>query len=183
MIHPSSDVQAVQIGANTAIWQFCVVLKGAVIGNDCNINASVFIEGDVVIGDRVTVKSGVQLWNGLRVEDDVFIGPNATFTNDATPRSKRYPAKFAQTLLKTGCSIGANATILPGLTIGEYAFIAAGAVVTKSVPARALVVGNPAKIRYWVNEDGTSMKREGLFWVDINGIRWSDIDGVLTKLE
>jgi acetyltransferase-like isoleucine patch superfamily enzyme len=146
MLHTTSDVQSSTIGTNTNIWQFCVVLPDARIGDDCNICSHCFIENDVVVGDRVTVKCGVQLWDGLRVEDDVFIGPNVTFTNDKYPKSKQYPVEFPQTIVKKGASIGANATILPGVTIGENAMVAAGAVVVKDVPANALAIGVPAKI-------------------------------------
>lgn len=146
IIHQLSDVQSQNIGDGTRIWQFCVVLADAKIGNDCNICAHVLIENDVVIGDRVTVKSGVQLWDGLRVENDVFIGPNVTFTNDKFPRSKQYPAEFPQTILRKGCSIGGGAVILPNIIIGEAAMIGAGAVVTRSVPDHAVVVGNPARV-------------------------------------
>ena len=145
-IHPSSDVQTSSIGKGTKIWQYCVVLKGARIGKECNINAHVFIENDVIIGDRVTVKCGVQLWDGLRIEDDVFIGPNATFTNDKFPRSKAYTDAFPQTIIKKGASIGANATILPGMTIGTRAMVGAGSVVTRDVPHMTIVAGNPARI-------------------------------------
>lgn len=145
-IHPLADVQSKNIGEDTKVWQFCVVLANATIGNNCNINAQVLIENDVIIGDNVTVKSGVQIWDGTRVEDNVFIGPNATFTNDLLPRSKEYPEAFSGITVKNGASIGANATILPGVTIGQRAMIGAGAVVTKDVPDYAIVVGNPAKI-------------------------------------
>jgi len=145
-IHPLSDVQSQAIGEGTRIWQFCVVLAGARIGANCNICAQVFIENDVVIGDNVTIKNGVQLWDGLRIENNVFIGPNATFTNDLLPRSKAYPARFLRTTVKCGASVGANATILPSVTIGEGAMVGAGAVVTKDVPAGAVVTGNPAEI-------------------------------------
>ena len=144
--HPSSDVKATEIGFGTRIWQFCVIYSGARIGMSCNICAHVLIENDVVVGDNVTIKSGVQLWDGIRIEDNVFIGPNVTFSNDLFPRSKVYPEEFLQTVVKVGASIGANATILPGVTIGEYAMVGAGAVVTKDVPAGKVVVGNPAKI-------------------------------------
>lgn len=142
-IHPSSDVQTDQIGDGTLIWQFCVVLPGAKIGCDCNINSHCFIENDVIVGDRVTVKCGVQLWDGIMLEDDVFVGPNATFTNDRAPRSKQ-PFVLQKTVVKQGASIGANATILPGVTIGQGALVAAGAVVTKDVPAGRMVKGVPA---------------------------------------
>lgn len=151
-IHKSSDVQTESIGKGTRIWQYCVVLPGAIIGADCNICSHVLVEDNVEIGSRVTVKSGVQLWSGLRIADDVFIGPNATFTNDRFPRSKKYPALFPLTTISTGASIGANATILPGLTIGRGAMVAAGAVVTRDVPAHAVVKGNPARISGYVDE-------------------------------
>jgi len=144
-IHPMSDVQSENIGEGTSIWQFCVVLPQAKVGENCNICSHCFIENDVILGDRVTVKCGVQIWDGLRVEDDVFIGPNVTFTNDRHPRSKQYPDEFPQTIIRKGASIGANATILPGIEIGEGAMIGAGAVVTKSVAPNVTVVGNPAK--------------------------------------
>jgi acetyltransferase-like isoleucine patch superfamily enzyme len=150
MIHTLSDVQSNAIGTNTKVWQFVVILAGAKIGADSNICSHCFIENDVVIGDRVTVKCGVQLWDGITLEDDVFVGPNATFSNDVLPRSKQYPEAFARTLVKRGASIGANATILPGVTIGAGAMIGAGAVVTKDVPDHAIVVGNPAKILRYV---------------------------------
>ena len=150
-IHPLSDVQTKQIGSNTRIWQFCVVLPNAKIGANCNICAQVLIENDVVIGDNVTVKSGVQLWDGVRIEDNVFIGPNVTFTNDLFPRSKVHPDHFLQTIIKAGASIGANATILPGVTVAEGAMIGSGAVVTRSVPPNAIVVGNPARIVGYTN--------------------------------
>lgn len=144
-IHPLSDVQTKSIGQGTRIWQFVVVLPGATIGRDCNICAHVLIEGDVVIGDRVTVKSGVQLWDGVRLEDDVFVGPNATFTNDLRPRSRQRPEKFPITRVCRGASIGANATLLPGVTIGEGALVGAGSVVVRDVPPGVTVVGNPAR--------------------------------------
>lgn len=143
--HPSSDIQSRNIGSGTNIWQFCVILPGAHIGRNCNICSHVLIEEDVVIGDRVTVKCGVQLWDGIRIEDDVFIGPNVTFCNDAKPRSKQYPEKYMKTIVRCGASIGANATILPGITIGAGAMVGAGAVVVHDVPAGVTVVGNPAK--------------------------------------
>lgn len=151
-IHPLADVAECSIGEGTKVWQFVVILKGAKIGRDCNICAQTLIEGDVVVGDRVTVKSGVQLWDGTRAEDDVFIGPNVTFTNDPYPRSKQYPDEFSGIKICKGASIGANATILPGITIGKDAMVGAGAVVTRDVPPKAVVVGNPARIIRYVEE-------------------------------
>lgn len=144
-IHPLADVKSLNIGKGTFVWQFCVILEGAKIGENCNINCQVFIENDVVIGNHVTIKPGVQIWDGITLEDNVFIGPNVTFTNDLKPRSKQYPENFLRTLVKAGASIGANATILPGITIGENAMIGAGSVVLKDVPRNTLWAGNPAR--------------------------------------
>lgn len=151
-IHALSDVQSANVGARTRIWQFVVILPEAVIGEDCNICSHCFIENDVVVGNRVTVKSGVQLWDGVRLEDDVFIGPNVTFTNDRMPRSRQYPDAFPTTHVRRGASIGGGATILPGLEIGERAMVGAGAVVTRDVPARAIVVGSPARVIGYVDD-------------------------------
>lgn len=140
-----SDIQSNNIGQGTKIWQFVVVLKNAKIGRECNICSHCFIENDVVIGDRVTIKSGVQLWDGISIDDDVFIGPNVTFTNDRFPRSKQYLNEYPNTHIKKGASIGANATILPGLSIGENAMIGAGAVVTKDIPDNEIWLGSPAR--------------------------------------
>lgn len=144
MVHKLADVQTINIGENTNIWQFCVVLKDAKIGNNCNINAQVLIENDVVIGNNVTVKSGVQIWDGITLEDNVFIGPNVTFTNDFLPRSKQYPKAFLKTIIKKSASIGANSTVVGGITIEEFAMIGAGSVVTKNVGMQELWYGNPA---------------------------------------
>jgi UDP-2-acetamido-3-amino-2,3-dideoxy-glucuronate N-acetyltransferase len=146
-IHPLADCQSSCVGSGTKVWQFSVVLPGAVIGRNCNINSHCFLENDVVLGDEVTVKCGVYLWDGMRVENRVFIGPNATFTNDRLPRSKQYPKKYAETLIRSGASIGAGAVILPGLTIGVDAMIGAGAVITKNVPDGGVVYGTPARVR------------------------------------
>ncbi|MEG0925732.1 acyltransferase [Chryseobacterium sp.] len=145
MIHPLADVQSQNIGEGTFVWQFCVILKGAKIGNGCNINCQVLIENDVIIGNNVTIKPGVQIWDGVNLEDDVFIGPNVTFTNDLFPKSKNKDFKLEKTLVKKGASIGANATILAGITIGENALVGAGSVVTKDIPENEIWVGNPAK--------------------------------------
>lgn len=151
-IHASAIVEnGAEIGKGTRVWAFAHILPGARIGADCNICDGVFIENDVVIGDRVTIKCGVQVWDGVRIENEAFIGPNATFTNDLFPRSKEYPEKFQTTLIRSGASIGANATILPGITVGRNAMVGAGAVVTRDVPANATVVGNPAKIVGYVS--------------------------------
>ena len=145
-IHPLSDVQSDAIGSGTRIWQFCVVLPEAAIGSDCNICSHCFVEGGAVIGDRVTVKCGVQIWDGVTLEDDVFVGANVTFTNDRHPRSGNHNFILEKTTVKRGASIGAGAVILPGVTIGENAVVGAGAVVTKDVPDDATVVGNPTRI-------------------------------------
>lgn len=145
-IHPLADVQSTHIGAGSRLWQFVVVLPDAHIGQYCNICSHCLIENDVVIGDRVTVKSGVQLWDGLRVGDDVFIGPNVTFTNDKFPKSRNANFVPAATWVETGASIGGGATLLPGVRVGAGATVGAGAVVTKDVPPGATVVGNPARI-------------------------------------
>lgn len=150
-IHVLADVSSDDIGPNTRVWQYCVVFSGARIGSNCNLCAHTLIESDVIIGDNVTIKSGVFLWDGTRIEDDVFIGPNATFTNDIMPRSKVYPKSFQGILVKRGASIGANATILPGITIGENAMVGAGAVVTKDVHDHAIVAGNPARVIRYVD--------------------------------
>jgi UDP-2-acetamido-3-amino-2,3-dideoxy-glucuronate N-acetyltransferase len=150
-VHAQALCESAAIGANTRVWAFAHVLPGARIGADCNICDHVFIENDVVLGDRVTVKCGVQLWDGLRVSDDVFIGPNATFSNDKYPRSKEYHRELLQTQIGRGASIGGGATILPGLKIGPRAMIGAGSVVTHDVPARAIVSGNPARIVGYVD--------------------------------
>ena len=183
MIHPSSAVQSNNIGTHTTIWQFCVVLSGAVIGDDCNINANVFIENDVVVGNRVTVKSGVQLWDGIRIEDDVFIGPNVTFTNNSKPRSKQYPETIAQTIVRKGASIGANSTILPNIEIGEFALVGAGSVVTKNILPQELVIGNPAKRIGWVNKNGDKLiKLDGNIWKDeFSGEIFEETSEVLIK--
>lgn len=145
-IHPNALVEeGVKLGRGTRVWAFVHILPGARLGEECNICDHVFIEGNVTLGNRVTIKCGVQIWDGLRIEDDVFIGPNATFTNDPFPRSKQ-EFELLYTQVKKGATIGANATILPGITIGEKAMVGAGAVVTKDVPAKTLVLGNPARI-------------------------------------
>lgn len=150
-VHERALCESADIGKGTRVWAFAHILPKARVGAECNICDNVFIENDVIVGDRVTIKCGVQLWDGITLEDDVFVGPNATFTNDIFPRSKQYPEKFARTIVRRGASIGANATILPGIVIEQGAMIGAGAVVTRSVPPNAIVVGNPAKIVGYVD--------------------------------
>ena len=150
-IHPLADVQSRDIGGGTRIWQFVVILPGAKVGTDCNVCAHSFIENDVVIGNRVTVKSGVQLWDGLRIADDVFIGPNVSFTNDKSPRSKHHLQSPLVTEIESGASLGAGSVVLPGLRIGRHAMVGSGSVVTRSVPSNAIVMGNPARIVGYVN--------------------------------
>lgn len=172
MIHSSSDVQSKNIGSETNIWQYCVVLPHAKIGSGCNICAHVLIENDVIIGDNVTIKSGVQIWDGVRIEDNVFVGPNVTFTNDLVPRSKCYPERFSQTVIRKGASIGANSTIIAGNTVGEYALVGAGSVVTKNIPAHTVWYGNPAKQHGFVTKSGIILDNEK-----------RDSDGVIRNLE
>jgi acetyltransferase-like isoleucine patch superfamily enzyme len=158
-LHPQALCESAAIGEGTRVWAFAHVLPGARIGRDCNICDHVFIENDVILGDRVTVKCGVQLWDGLRVADDVFIGPNATFSNDKYPRSKQYQAQVLQTWIERGASIGAGAVVLPGLRIGARAMVGAGSVVTQDVPPKVVVLGNPAQIVGYVD---ATRKSEGL---------------------
>jgi len=144
-VHPSALVDAEEIGSGTRIWQFVVILAGAVIGRETNICSHVFVESDVRVGARVTIKAGVQLWNGITIEDDVFVGPNVSFTNDRHPRSGNRDFALGRIVLRRGCSIGAGACILPDIEIGEGAMVGAGAVVTKNVAPNTTVVGNPAR--------------------------------------
>lgn len=150
--HEKAIVECSEIGENTRIWAFSHILSGAKIGKNCNINDHTFIEGDVIMGDNVTIKCGVYLWDGIIIENNVFIGPNVTFTNDIRPRSKAYPKEFIKICVKEGASIGANTTIICGNIIGKWAMVGAGSVITKDVPDYALVYGNPAKIKGYVCE-------------------------------
>lgn len=159
MIHPTSDVQSNNIGKGTDIWQYVVVLPGAVIGDNCNINAHCLIEDDVRIGNNVTIKSGVYLWNGITIEDNVQIGPNVTFVNDIYPRAKA-PFKLMKLLIEKFASIGANSTILGGITIGQYSLIGAGSVLTKNTPPYSLWYGNPAQHKGFITLDNTTLDLE-----------------------
>lgn len=180
-IHPSAIVETNEIAEWTRIWAFAHVLEGAKIGKNCNICDHTFIERGVVIGDNVTIKSGVYLWEGIEVDDEVFIGPNASFTNDIRPRSKVYPPAFLKTHIMRGASIGANATILCGITIGAYAMIGAGAVVTKDVPSYALVYGNPGQIKGYVCECGETLQFTKNEAHCICKKKYTQSDGVVTR--
>jgi acetyltransferase-like isoleucine patch superfamily enzyme len=182
-IHPLSDVQTNAIGDNTSVWQFAVILNKATIGCNCNINCHIFIENDVVVGDYVTIKSGVYLWDGITIEDNVFIGPNVTFTNDRYPRSKSYPEEFQRTTISVGASIGANATILGGISIGRFALVGAGSLVTKDVPDFALVYGNPAKVQGWVDKKGNKLTQSGGKWISIDGEEYIFVNGELKEVK
>lgn len=182
MIHALADVQTKNIGENTDIWQFSVVLNGATIGTHCNINCHCFIENDVVMGNNVTVKSGVYLWNGLRIEDNVFIGPSVVFSNDLFPRSKQYKKPLI-TFIRKGASIGANAVILGGIEIGAYSMIGIGSVVTKNIPSHALVYGNPAQIKGWVDENGNKLsKLENGNWISEQQIIYMQTENGLVRI-
>jgi UDP-2-acetamido-3-amino-2,3-dideoxy-glucuronate N-acetyltransferase len=182
MIHPLADVQSKNIGEGTSVWQFAVILAGAVIGKNCNINCHTFIENDVVIGDNVTVKSGTFIWDSIRIENDVFIGPNVVFTNDLRPRSKQrvvYPV----TTIGHGASLGANTTVLAGISIGKYAMTGIASVVTRPVPAYALVYGNPARQQGWVDEKGEKLKAVALgLWESALGIQYKETAAGLEKI-
>jgi len=170
-VHPQAIVETGRIGRGSRIWAFAHVLPNAVLGEDCNVCDHTFIENDVVIGDRVTIKCGVQIWDGVRVEDDVFIGPNATFTNDPLPRSKRHLDRYPTTTVRRGASIGANATILSGVTIGREAMVGAGTVVTRSVPPHAVVVGNPARIIRYIDSESPAAERVATAGSSLSEIR------------
>jgi len=156
LIHTLADVHSIDIGKDTNIWQFCVVLEKAKIGSNCNINAQCLIENDVLIGNNVTVKSGVQIWDGITIEDNVHIGPNVTFTNDFRPRSK-HNFTCLKTLIEENASVGANSTIIGGITIGAYAMIGAGSVVTKNIPNNTLWYGNPASFQGYICNCGEKL--------------------------
>jgi UDP-2-acetamido-3-amino-2,3-dideoxy-glucuronate N-acetyltransferase len=167
MIHPLSDCMNNNVPESTKVWQFCVIFPNCSIGENCNFNANVLVENDVVIGNNVTIKSGVQIWDGITIEDDVFVGPNVSFVNNPYVRSKHYIEPI-KSLLKKGCSIGSNATILCGVTVGEYSFVGAGAVLTKSTESNTLWIGNPAKQVGFVTNEGLPLDMNKR---DKNGIK------------
>jgi UDP-2-acetamido-3-amino-2,3-dideoxy-glucuronate N-acetyltransferase len=176
--HTLSDVASATIGDGSTIWQYVVILKDAKIGVNCNVCANCFIENDVKIGDNVTIKSGVQIWDGMEIGDNVFIGPNATFSNDNFPRSKNKPAEFLKTIIQSGASIGAGSIILPGITIGSNAMIGAGSVVTRAVPANAIVYGNPARIVGYVNAAQTKSEADRPERIFSTGANSTRVNGV-----
>lgn len=193
-VHPQGICESETVGPGTRIWAFAHVLPGARIGAECNLCDGVFVESEVVVGDRVTIKSGVQLWDGVELEDDVFVGPNATFTNDRFPRSRRWLEEYPRTIVREGASIGANATILPGIEVGSHAMVGAGAVVTHSVPAHAIVVGNPARITGYADADvptpeSSEGTKIGIEPLNVRGVhlrrspRFYDMRGSLTAGE
>ncbi len=182
LIHPTAIVETSQIGDNTRIWAFVHILSDAVVGQNCNICDHCFIEGSVRIGNNVTIKCGIYLWDGITVEDDVFLGPNVVFTNDIRPRSKLYKTPEV-TVIKKGASIGANSTILAGINIGEYAMTGIGTVVTRNVPAYALVYGNPGKQHGWVDEEGNKLVLQSpSVWVSPSGRLYKENMKQLTPL-
>lgn len=182
MIHPLSDVKSRNIGKDTRIWQYAIVLEGAVIGDHCNINCHTFIENKVVIGNNVTVKAGVYLWDGIEIHDNVFIGPNVTFTNDKYPRSKKHPENFQSTVIGRNASIGAASIILGTVKIGAFAMIAAGSLVTKDVPDHALVMGCPAKICGWVDEEGNKLRLQDGIWYSQDGKTFREENNILLPI-
>lgn len=182
-VHPSAIVETDQVGADTRIWAFVHILKGASIGSNCNICDHCFIENDVIIGNNVTVKSGIYIWDGVIIEDNVFLGPNVVLTNDLRPRSKTYHARVEKILIRKYASIGANSTLLCSITIGEYAMAGIGSVITKDVPAYALVYGNPAKQHGWVDEKGTKLSAVGPgIWKSEEGINYKETENGLARI-
>jgi acetyltransferase-like isoleucine patch superfamily enzyme len=168
-IHPNALVESDNIGDDTRIWAFSHVLNGAVIGSGCNICDHTYIEYGVSIGNDVTVKCGIYIWEGITIEDNVFLGPNVVFTNDVRPRSKQHVG-ISKTIIRKGASIGANSTILAGIELGEYCMTGIGSVVTRNVPAHALVYGNPAKVKGWIDEKGQKL-------IKLNNNEWQSVDG------
>jgi acetyltransferase-like isoleucine patch superfamily enzyme len=182
--HESSQVDSENIGNGTKIWQFVVVLKGASIGENCNICSHCFIEGNVKIGNNVTIKAGVYLWDGIVIEDNAFIGPNVVFTNDLFPRSKQYKEPV-KTIIGKGVSLGANSTILAGVKLGNYSMTGIASVVTRDLKSYGLYYGNPAKQKGWVDEQGEklSYKEEKEGWVSRDNILYQEQSDGLIKIK
>ncbi len=181
-IHQQALVESETIGNGTRIWAFVHVVNGAVIGENCNICDHCYIEYGVTLGNNVTIKSGIYIWEGVTLEDNVFLGPNVVFTNDIRPRSKQYTER-SKTLVKHGASLGANSTLLAGITIGSYAMSGIGSVITRDVPDHALVYGNPAKIMGWVDEDGAKLtKHSATEWINKSGIVYTETPNGLKRL-
>lgn len=182
-VHPNAIVESNDIGPKTRIWAFAHVMKNVSIGEDCNLCDYVFIESGVRIGNRVTIKNGISVWDGVTIEDDVFLGPYCVLTNDLVPRSKAHHKEYVKTLIKMGASIGANATIICGNTIGRYSLIGAGSVVTKDVPDFACVAGNPARLLYWVSKSGEKLvfSEEGIA-TDAAGNKYKFENGVVQEI-
>lgn len=180
--HPLALVESTEIGQETRIWAFAHVMKGARVGARCNIGEQVFVEGGVTVGDRCTIKNGVAIWEGVSIENDVFVGPNAVFTNDIYPRSRVYHDKIPTTIVGKGASIGANATILAGVRLGEYCMIGAGSVVTKDVKPHELVLGNPARHAGWVSRSGSKLQFDGSECT-VDGVRYRLEDQAVSVVE
>ncbi len=182
MIHPSAIVHTPHVGRNTTIWQFVVVLEDVRIGDHCNINGFVGLDNDIVIGDHVTIKSGTFIGSGVRIEDHVFVGPYVCFVNDRHPRSRVQPGYRPLIVLEKGCTIGAQVIINEGLRVGRYALVGAGCILTRDVPAHALMAGRPARRVGWVDESGHPMTRDGDEWVAEDGRRFITEDDQLRPL-
>ena len=181
-VHPTALVATKAIGDGTRVWAYVNILAGARIGRDCNICDRCFIENDVVLGNRVTVKCGVSLYDALTLEDDVFVGPDVTFSNDPRPRSGRRPREFPRTLVREGASLGAGSILLPGVTVGRFAMVGAGSLVTRDVTDFALVYGSPAQIHGYVCRCGATLRFESGTAACACGRRYArDLEGAVSE--
>jgi UDP-2-acetamido-3-amino-2,3-dideoxy-glucuronate N-acetyltransferase len=179
-VHPHALCESDEIGERSRVWAFAHVMKNVRIGADCNIGDHAFVESGVVIGDRVTVKNGVAIWEGVEIEDDVFLGPNCVLTNDLMPRSRVFHEENVRTYIRRGASIGANATIIAGITLGEYCLVGAGAVVTRDVPPFAIVVGSPARVVGWAGVKGDRLTFDGNDRVELPEGVYRMVDGMVS---